>query len=54
MSTDEAPIVGMIGGGQLARMTAEAATAARRARFDYVQGAGLAPAMPVHGKVFSV
>ena len=34
--------------------TAEAATAARRARFDYVQGAGLAPAMPVHGKVFSV
>ena len=27
MSTDEAPIVGMIGGGQLARMTAEAATA---------------------------
>lgn len=27
MSSDEAPIVGMIGGGQLARMTAEAATA---------------------------
>ncbi len=27
VSTDEAPIVGMIGGGQLARMTAEAATA---------------------------
>ena len=27
MSKDEAPIVGMIGGGQLARMTAEAATA---------------------------
>jgi len=34
--------------------SAEAATAARRAHFDYVQGTGLAPAMPVHGKVFSV
>ena len=34
--------------------TFEAATAARRAQFDYVQGAGVAPAMPVAGKVFSV
>jgi len=34
--------------------TFEAATAARRARFDYVQGAGVAPAMPVAGKVFRV
>ncbi len=32
----------------------EAATAARRAQFDYVQGAGVAPPMPVAGKVFSV
>lgn len=34
--------------------TFEAATAARRSRFDYVQGAGVAPPMPVAGKVFSV
>jgi len=32
----------------------EAATAARRAHFDYVQGIGVAPPMPVAGKVFSV
>ena len=32
----------------------EAASAARRARFDYVQGTGVAPAMPVAGKVFRV
>lgn len=34
--------------------TFEAATAARRSRFDYVQGAGVAPPMPVAGKVFRV
>ena len=34
--------------------TFEAATAARRAHFDYVQGVGVAPPMPVAGKVFSV
>jgi len=32
----------------------DAATMARRARFDYVEGAGVAPAMPVHGKVFNL
>src|SRR3546814_19601898 len=32
----------------------EAASAARRARFDYVQGAGVAPARPVAGQVFRV
>lgn len=30
----------------------ESATMARRAKFDYIQGGGVAPAMPVHGKVF--
>ena len=30
------------------------ATAARRTRFDYVQGAGVAPSMPIHGKVFNI
>lgn len=34
--------------------TIEAATAARRAQFDYVQGPAVAPAMPVAGKVFRV
>ena len=32
----------------------EASIAARRAQFDYVQGTGLAPSMPVAGKVFRV
>lgn len=32
----------------------EAASAARRAQFDYVQGIGVAPSMPVAGKVFRV
>ncbi len=30
------------------------ATGARRARFDYVQGAGVAPSMPIHAKVFNI
>lgn len=34
--------------------TFDAATAARRARFDYVQGLGVAPSMPIHGKVFNI
>ncbi len=34
--------------------TFEAATTARRAHFDYVQGVGVAPPMPVAGKIFSV
>jgi GGDEF domain-containing protein len=34
--------------------TVEAATAARKARFDYVQGTGVAPAMPIPGKVFRI
>jgi len=32
----------------------DAATAARRAQFDYVQGTGVAPSMPMHGKVFNI
>ncbi len=32
----------------------DAATAARRAGFDYVQGTGVAPSMPIHGKVFNI
>ena len=32
----------------------DAATAARRAQFDYVQGVGVAPSMPIHGKVFKI
>lgn len=32
----------------------DAATAARRAGFDYVQGTGVAPSMPMHGKVFNI
>lgn len=32
----------------------DAAMAARRARFDYVQGLGVAPSMPIHGKVFNI
>lgn len=32
----------------------DAATAARRAQFDYVQGLGVAPSMPIHGKVFNI
>lgn len=32
----------------------ETATAARRTRFDYVQGAGVAPSMPMAGKVFTL
>ncbi|WPZ32998.1 hypothetical protein T8K17_17335 [Thalassobaculum sp. OXR-137] len=34
--------------------TFDAATAARRAQFDYVQGLGVAPSMPIHGKVFNI
>lgn len=34
--------------------TFDAATAARRAQFDYVQGTGVAPSMPIHGKVFNI
>lgn len=34
--------------------TVEAATAARKASFDYVQGSGVAPAMPIPGKVFRI
>lgn len=34
--------------------TFDCATMARRARFDYVQGIGVAPAMPMHGKVFNI
>lgn len=34
--------------------TFDCATMARRARFDYVQGVGVAPAMPMHGKVFNI
>ncbi|MCR9070184.1 MAG: hypothetical protein NXI18_00560 [Alphaproteobacteria bacterium] len=34
--------------------TFDAATAARRAHFDYVQGQGVAPSMPIHGKVFNI
>jgi hypothetical protein len=32
----------------------DAATAARRSQFDYVQGLGVAPSMPIHGKVFNI
>ncbi|NQW08487.1 MAG: hypothetical protein HQ481_01200 [Alphaproteobacteria bacterium] len=32
----------------------ETATAARRTHFDYVQGAGVAPSMPIAGKVFTI
>jgi GGDEF domain-containing protein/EAL domain-containing protein (putative c-di-GMP-specific phosphodiesterase class I) len=34
--------------------TFDAATAARRCGFDYVQGPGVAPSMPIHGKVFNI
>ena len=32
----------------------ETATAARRTHFDYVQGIGVAPSMPIAGKVFTI